>query len=643
MGIFLEEFLRNCLVCPEGCLKCTSDSVCQECKEGYTRSDSYLCDANPQQEEEQVKEREKAASNAFDGTSVAGAALTSGSSLPVNFGLVAKILRNLKYLNVTVSSELQVTFVSWKVNGGFLKAPKSWSSESHSKPLPEVFRRYGLDPVFLINYWKPLIMVLIGFVLFGVFKVIEVLLNQGNQQNNSIPRKLNVIASNFALTQIYSSLDDVVFYFVLDARSIEFDGAFRGFSFGLALVLTLLGSVILGFHGILLKKYQNLKGDKTQTDNSLQKFLYKYENVKLIFEDFKDTTLVTQSFLWVHMVRALISSLLFATLFEYPLAQTLILLTSTVGMIIFILVKNPFKGILSTCSQLFGEVVVLLANICMLAMAILDQTTKSQNTGMIKYFSRGVIVLNAVLLFGSAILMVVGILKNLWTLYQARKKPQQQGLPVNLKNNRVNENADDKINSTTMNINQSENTLQQTSYQGEFEFSRSEDFKPRQIYSNAPANYNPQNQFEVPGFSGRNQNTFHFNSKSPNYELGPNASFVDETMINTSNANLLRYNSLRPRRLGKIKMPGGIEINPRSNGNNPNPGLEFQSSPPLLAQDPKPIEMENMNQLKSPDSLGGLEARNCQKKMTDKYEEFILERTRARMKYHHARKMASHK
>ena len=95
-------------------------------------------------------DREKAISGVFEGTSIAGAALGFGSSLPVNFGLVAKILRNMKYLNVTVSLELQEVFYSWRANG-FLKAPKSWSVESESKPLPRVFSRYWLDPVFLIN------------------------------------------------------------------------------------------------------------------------------------------------------------------------------------------------------------------------------------------------------------------------------------------------------------------------------------------------------------------------------------------------------------------------------------------------------------------------------------------------------------
>jgi len=634
------------LDCPVGCSECKSSSVCEACHEGYTLSDSHLCD----QEKEPDNGREKAAGGTFEGSSLAGAALASGSSLPINFGLVAKIIRNLKYLNVTVSSELQVTFSSWKVSSGFLKAPKSWSLESRSKPLPVVFSRYGLDPVFLINYWKPFILTMVGFVLFVVFKIMEVSLNRGNQQNDSIPRKVNLAASNFALTQVYSNLDDVIFYFVLDARSTEFDDAFRGFSLALALVLILAGGIILGFHGYLLQKYQSIKRDKTPTD-FLKKFLYKYENVKLIFQDFKDTTIVVQSFLWIHLVRALISSLIFTTLFEYPLVQVLLLLVLNIGMIAFISMKSPFKDLLGTCSQLFCEIILLLANICMLIMATFDQAG-SYPIDAVKSLSTSVIVLNTILLFGSAILMVIAILKDLYVAYQAKKKPpHQQGIPVNLKNNRVSEK-----------LQQNSSPVVQ-----EFENTINYDYEPRQNYpqgivgENTTTLYdlntttNVRNQLEISdlslnmnGLLRENPNDFHSNHMSSNYQ-GSNqennfehSNTIDETIMNTSNVDLLQYHSpiraaasfSRPRIHGKIKMPGGVVWNPKSS-NGASPGSEFQSPPQMIT---RPANMEIS---RSPPGFGSQSRSPEQKRNINNYEEFILERTRARVRYHDTRRISS--
>ncbi len=78
-------------------------------------------------------------------------------------------------------------------------------------------------------------------------------------------------------------------------------------------------------------------------------------------------------------------------------------------------------------------------------------------------------------------------------------------------------------------------------------------------------------------------------------------------------------------------MPGGVEINPRSNyGTGASPAFDFQSSPNIPYNNPRPA---NMNQL-------GLESQSRspeQKRNGNSYEEFILERTRSRVKYHNSR------
>jgi len=159
----------ECFACPSNCDSCSSPASCDVCADGYMLSEQLSC-----LDQSGAKAGEKAAARALEGTSLIGSSLGSGSSLPFNFGLVAKILRNTKYLNLTVSTELQETFISWKVASGFMSAPESWSSKTgDAKSLPFVFSRYGLASEFLINFWKPFIMSIIGFVTFGIFKLLE--------------------------------------------------------------------------------------------------------------------------------------------------------------------------------------------------------------------------------------------------------------------------------------------------------------------------------------------------------------------------------------------------------------------------------------------------------------------------------------
>ena len=114
-------YLIDCL---EGCSECTDGSTCRGCIDGFVLTESHLCE---KQTEEEIPEKddEKAAAGVFEGTSLVGASLSSGSSLPLNFGLVAKILRNFKYMDIPVSRELQVA-------SGFMSAPKSWSLKYNS-------------------------------------------------------------------------------------------------------------------------------------------------------------------------------------------------------------------------------------------------------------------------------------------------------------------------------------------------------------------------------------------------------------------------------------------------------------------------------------------------------------------------------
>lgn len=408
-----------CQKCIEGCGTCLDGDSCIRCKPGYTQVGSQ-CTPN--------SNREKIVSDITDGILIFTAAISSGSSLPVCFGIMTRILRNTKYLKVQVSPELQKAFYSWKPSLSLLGAPKSWSSKSESKALPWVFGHYSLEPVFLINYWGPFLMIIIGFVLFAVFKVAEQAMKKQGQKivQSSILRYLHVAASNFALTLLYMTLDDAMFYFVIDVRSSEFDGGFRVFSLILAIVILLVGVMILGFHGYLLEKYQNLKNLKTDlfAQSRFRVFKYKCENVNLIFKDFKDITLLTQSFLLIHLLRAFLSSLVYVTLFEYPLAQVCLLLVINLGAAAFLLVKKPFADLFGFFSQLFCEIILFIALICMLIMAKFDEA-RSHPVDTLESLGKCVIVLNLTQLVGCAVFLIVGVLKGFYTSYQERKRAQE--------------------------------------------------------------------------------------------------------------------------------------------------------------------------------------------------------------------------
>jgi len=103
------------------------------------------------------------------------------------------------------------------------------------------------------------------------------------------------------------------------------------------------------------------------------------------------------------------------------LLQVLLLFALNFGMIAFISIKESFKELINTIGQIFCELVLLLANICVFILAIFGLTSSGSNEA-IGQLSRCIIVLNFILLFGCAIFLVIGMGQMLIKSYQGRKK-----------------------------------------------------------------------------------------------------------------------------------------------------------------------------------------------------------------------------
>ncbi len=126
VNLFQKKKILILIECPEFCISCTSSSKCQACVDGCYLSDSKSCVREFSCSSEGKGKETQAAvyRGLFDGASAISNAIALGSSMPTNFGLVAKILRNSKYLNVSVSQDLQETSCAWKIRTGIFPTPK---------------------------------------------------------------------------------------------------------------------------------------------------------------------------------------------------------------------------------------------------------------------------------------------------------------------------------------------------------------------------------------------------------------------------------------------------------------------------------------------------------------------------------------
>jgi len=398
----------TCLDCPENCVKCLSNSTCQVCDEGYSLANSQYCVSKGLETQAAVSD------NLVDGVSVVSNSFAAGSSVPFNFGLVAKLLRNTRYLNISVSLELQKTFYSWKTNSSLISVPSSWNSYLKADPLPFDFERYGLESAFLINYWKNFVLVMAGGICFLICKILEMSASSSSQKLKKVTRSIKIAVSNLVLTQFYGSLDDVLFYFVLETRSLRLSSLslLEMLSFVLSLVFLILGVIVLGVHISTIIKYQReKKGD------SLDKFLDRSAEVKLFYKDFHHQSHLQQFCLLVHVVRSLLSSLVITLLLGFPVAQLGLLIFLNVLAVIYLFLQNPFKKFHQTCGQYICEFALLLADFSLLVVA----STNPDNESTIEKFSKVVIYTNLVLVYAGILFIVFSVALMFYKEYQHRK------------------------------------------------------------------------------------------------------------------------------------------------------------------------------------------------------------------------------
>jgi len=495
----------------------------------------------------------------------------------MNFGLVAKILRNVRYLDLTVSYELQETYYSWKTTSNFLKAPGSWKTKSESKELPYVFRQYALEPVFLINFWRPLLMTLIGLGLFLIFKGLEIVTRGGeNNQRPVVARAIHTAASNFALTQFYSNLDDAIFFFILELKSTKFDTRFRNISFGVAFTVVILGVVLLVLHYVTLRKYQKLRypPNKKRNLKQIQQFLHTFQNVSLIFRDFKDQSLFQQTFLLLQILRSVLASLITTTLYQILPLQISLLTLLNVAMVIYLIRKQPFKEYTDACGQFFCEIILFIAHLSIILIATINRDN-DRGAASIGRLSKCIIILNFILLIGGILFILLEVGKGFYKAYKERQKNKTppplpniqdirppQMIPRHLKNPQnditttawLQNNTSEAQNSTILNTFPNINIEDQNFVNTDISYTQSPPMKSR----------GPQRRRTTQ--SGRPPSQF---SSSPSRKVSEQDMTIESLENNEevmdSNLILQPVDLVARQNIGRIKMPPGYRRDKSSN------------------------------------------------------------------------------
>ena len=245
-------------------------------------------------------------------------------------------------------------------------------------------------------------------------------------------------ALNFLVVSIYGGFGDVVFYTILEIKSLVFGSSWSGVSFALSILFILLGVCLISLHWKFLLKYQNLRlKSSAASPLALEELNTKYEVLAVLYEDLSDKSLFKHGFLFVAVTRDTIISIIIATLTSWPLFQAILLSCCSILMCIYLMFNNPFRNRFEQVSQIFLELCVFIVYISMSYLAVLDSNHTPATTDR-DHLGLAIINTNIIINSGCTFLLGIKILQQICGAYRSysekksRKVHIENDVPINL-------------------------------------------------------------------------------------------------------------------------------------------------------------------------------------------------------------------
>ena len=395
------------------------------------------------EEEEEEEEKTFSGQGTSKGTTAAAKGLTqgvsavsSGGSAGATAAISGKVFSNIKFINISYSSELENALETWNPNylsfGVSNNMPDSIETRFVNSTVPYVFAKHQVNSCFLINFWEPLIMLVILVLLFLTTLLLDWAISYSKKDKKSLQyrviTRIKVMVLNFLIVQLYGMYGDVVFYALIEFQNQRLTPGLNLLS--VFAILILGGAMILGsfLHINLLKRYQNVKrnfGGNAETKQHFDNWIKDHAGIQVIFSDFKDYSLAPQSFLLILTLRDILFSLILATLFDHPLVECILILLMNIAMLAYLFIKKPFKEMVAQAQQVILELITMVVNISVLILAVFD-AKHSEAFDQRKTIGKLLIIVNMIFNFTVVGFMLLLLFLQAWEIYKDYKSRRQE-------------------------------------------------------------------------------------------------------------------------------------------------------------------------------------------------------------------------
>ena len=355
-----------------------------------------------------------------------------GASSPLVMGLMSKLIQYICFLRINYPPRLAEAISTWNTDIFSLSVPESIAENLVSEDIDTVFTDHGLDTTFLSNFWDSMMIIVIAIACWAASKILILILRKCTCSGTGIALKvfneLQVGALNFLVVQVYGGFGDVIFFTVLEMKSLLLTSTWSRVSFAASIIFMIIGICFLCLYWKFLFAYHGLKSSKSEkSTEAIEQLERKYKSVSVLYEDFRDTGFFRHGFLFVLVARDVVISLIITLMPSFHRIQAILLCTLSVITCVCLILYNPFRERFERYSQLFSEVSVLIVYICILCLSIIDteNALSYNNTDRLAF---GIMSLNTILICQCNAAVIWNIIQKLRSEFKAYREKKKRSV-----------------------------------------------------------------------------------------------------------------------------------------------------------------------------------------------------------------------
>jgi len=371
-----------------------------------------------------------AASTAAQGQMASGgmkaaSAMNSNSPSSALLAGLSSMMQYIRYMKINYPPKVQMLFMvsaGSPISFSFgIDMPSFIEDKLIDAPLPDAFDKYDINSNFVNNMWNFLMSLSLLLLAVLGLTLLKLATSKCSRINAIVSRILQTVKWNFVIMIICSSSGDVFFFGSLQIRG----SPFTSLSSAICCLLSLLMMVVVvGVLTIAFKIVQDLRKfkDRPQSQNS-----EKWKGFEILYMEYEAKSFYSLAYMFLFLSRGIIFNLTLANLYNFPMAQCIIMNVCNGMMLIYIIYLRPLKDLLALVQLIINEGLINILSVSVLILGIFDAM------GAGKQGSRAAVgdaILFVIKVFNTCGLafMALGLLIFLISMFRIWKRLRAQGV-----------------------------------------------------------------------------------------------------------------------------------------------------------------------------------------------------------------------